>query len=171
MKKLWKRIVGHENYEISNYGEVRSYICSNGLRKEPKIIKTYPTTRIPYRQVKLTKGKMGSVHRLVAEAFVKRIEGKNHVGHINGDPSDNRCINLKWVTPKENSADRVVHKTLAKGERNGKSKLTSIEAKNIKSEWLNGQSQVSLAKKYGVATGTIWCVVHDRTWSSEEEAY
>lgn len=41
-----------------------------------------------------------SVHRLVAETFIPKPNEKSFIRHINGDNSDNRVENLKWVKIK-----------------------------------------------------------------------
>ncbi|MGL4801876.1 MAG: HNH endonuclease signature motif containing protein [Cetobacterium sp.] len=42
------------------------------------------------------------IHRLVAEYFIKKPEGKNVVNHKDCDRSNNHVNNLEWVTTKEN---------------------------------------------------------------------
>lgn len=42
-------------------------------------------------------------HQAVALAFLKNIEGKNNVDHINGIKTDNLVENLRWCSKKENS--------------------------------------------------------------------
>jgi hypothetical protein len=41
------------------------------------------------------------IHRLVAENFLERVEGKNVVHHINHNKFDNHVSNVKWTTLKE----------------------------------------------------------------------
>ena len=47
-------------------------------------------------------GKRWKVHRLVADAFIRKEDGRNHVDHINEDRTDNRAANLRWCTNEEN---------------------------------------------------------------------
>lgn len=42
------------------------------------------------------------LHRLIAEMFIPKINGKNQVNHINGIKDDNRVENLEWCNNAEN---------------------------------------------------------------------
>ena len=42
------------------------------------------------------------LHRLIAEMFIPKIDGKNQVNHINGIKDDNRVENLEWCNNAEN---------------------------------------------------------------------
>ncbi|MBN2896866.1 MAG: HNH endonuclease [Campylobacterales bacterium] len=44
------------------------------------------------------------VHRIVADAFLEKVEGKDFVNHKNLVKVDNRTENLEWTTTKENCA-------------------------------------------------------------------
>lgn len=41
-------------------------------------------------------------HRMVAETYLPRIEGKTEVNHIDGNKKNNNLENLEWVNSKEN---------------------------------------------------------------------
>jgi hypothetical protein len=86
----------NEKYEVTTNGVVINsksgrellYDESNGYRRVTLSIDSVKTRH--------------SVHRLVANAFLPTIEGKDFVNHINGDKKDNRVENLEWCNNQEN---------------------------------------------------------------------
>ena len=95
----WKEHKDFPNWMISSEGEVYSKKLKR-LLKASNCSQGYP--RLSYR--KNGEIKYIRVHRLVAELFVENPENKPYVNHINCNRSDNRAINLEWVTPKENAS-------------------------------------------------------------------
>lgn len=122
-KEVWKPVKGfEEHYEVSNLGQVRriSRIIYRGKGRDyncywkGRILKikncTVKTGVSPYKQVCLTVGGVyhyKMIHRLVAEAFIPNPGNKPEVNHKNGNKSDNRLINLEWVTSSENKQHRI----------------------------------------------------------------
>ena len=109
---MWKPIPydGFEGYEISDEGEVRSFKVS----KEGRILKPRYNKK-GYRQVAL-QHKDGTQHsffnhRLVLMAFAPT-EGMEEltVDHIDGDISNNKLENLRWMSAEENLARATVQK-------------------------------------------------------------
>ena len=76
----WKKVVGYENYSISDQGNVRKD-KNMTLKKQTPDKDGYLTTGIR----KNKKTKMSKVHRLVASAFIPNPENKKSVDHINND--------------------------------------------------------------------------------------
>ena len=102
----WRKIEGHEGYEISVEG-VRSYWNNRwGLRETPKMMKL----RIlqGYLRVELD-GKPYRFHRLLAIAFIPNPENKPEIDHINRNKLDNRIENLRWVSHAENQQNQSIH--------------------------------------------------------------
>lgn len=106
MKAILERkldFLGLEGYSVDTEGNVWSSLY--GKEKELKKLKPMKNS-VGYYQVylpqKCGKYKWFRIHRLVAIAFIPNIENKSSVDHINGDKTDNRVSNLRWVTHKEN---------------------------------------------------------------------
>ena len=52
-------------------------------------------------------GQQVKVHRMVAELYIDKVEGKDTVNHINENKTDNRVENLEWVSLAENTKEYV----------------------------------------------------------------
>lgn len=100
MKEVWKDIDGYEGlYQISNFGKIKSFY------KKERILKVTENSR-GYLRITLKKnGKSRRffIHRLVAENFINKPEGKDIVNHLDCNPYNNRADNLEWTTFKGNT--------------------------------------------------------------------
>lgn len=109
---MWKYVDGYEGiYEVNESGQVRTcagkttYTKHHGIRKWAQRTLKQKTDKKGYKRVSLFlngKPKDHLVHRLVATAFLPKIDGKNLVNHKDGNPSNNDVRNLEWCTYKEN---------------------------------------------------------------------
>lgn len=110
--EIWKDIEGYEGlYQVSNYGRIQS----KKYGKE-KVLYQYLTTK-GYLLTALSKnGKVCRklTHRLVAEAFIPNPQNKPFIDHINGNKTDNRVENLRWVTAQENTHNPITYKKFFK---------------------------------------------------------
>lgn len=103
----WRPIEGYENYQVSNYGRVKS--LGNDKTRKEKILKQ-GKKKDGYLQVNLYKeGKMKPflVHRLVATAFLDNPSNLHCVNHKDEDKTNNCVENLEWCTHQYNSNYRT----------------------------------------------------------------
>lgn len=86
--------------------------------------------------------------------------GKGHLGCCHPK-------HLTWKTKAENAADRLVHGTDGRGEKNPRAKLTRTEVIEIRASSHLGRP--ALAKKYQVHHKTITDILHRKIWAWLEE--
>lgn len=77
-----------------------------------------------------------------------------------------KCINhrhLRWATRISNQADRIIHGTTNRGERQHCCRLTSAQVLEIKK--IGTQHSPTVAEKYNVAPRTIRDIWNGKTWA------
>lgn len=111
------------------------------------------------------KKRVRKVHQLVLELFVGPRPAGHEACHFPDRSRANcRLGNLRWGTRKQNSQDRLMHKTDARGEKNSKAVLTAAKVRAIRRRHAKGESGVSLARAFKVTPYTISDIVRRKTW-------
>ena len=171
----WRQCVGYPAYEVSECGDVRR-IQNSKTRKSGARLRGFIDID-GYRRYSLLNASgekcPGIIcHRLVAEAFIGPAPSPDHeVAHNNGSRVSCYFRDLRWATRVENDADRQVHDTAPKGERNPRAKITEADVRFIRSEYRaikhggEGRSVTELEIKFGLHRATIIDIARGRSWS------
>lgn len=127
--EIWKVIDGYENYEVSNFGNVKAlnYRCSGKERllKQQKCTNGYLMVRV----YKNCEWKIFRVHVLVAMEFHgHKPDGttKICVDHIDNNKLNNHVDNLQLISHRENSS---------KDKKDGTSKYIGVHWNKGKNKW------------------------------------
>lgn len=108
----WRPIPGMPDYFACETGEIGTTLKWNGHRHVslalPRIVDSSPDGQTGYPMVYI-RGKLYSVHRLVARAFHGEPPEGTECGHLDGSRDNSRPENLAWVTKSENQRQRWVH--------------------------------------------------------------
>jgi len=167
----WKSIRGYEKfYEVSNYGRVRSlsrYVkCRGDKLKFNKGKKLKNILNNGYYIVNLMKyGQRGkfSVHRLVAEAFIKS-SIYPMVMHLDDVKTNNYFLNLQYGSALHNGALAVKNGLIPRGINRPNAKLNEKKVREIRKLVTQGVKYDILCKKHHVAKTTISAVIIKQNW-------
>jgi hypothetical protein len=154
----WRSVEGFPDYEVSSTGLVRratpgTHIAAGAALAQSLVDGYWVVTLFADGKKKQVK-----VHRIVAAAFVPRVEGKPLAAHNDGVSTNNVASNLRWATCLENLADRVAHGTEMRGARNGRTKLDEAAVSFIRENYQPRHPQhgaAALARVYGVSDVAI----------------
>ena len=170
--EVWKKVPEFSDYSVSNLGHVRRDTPSRSRPRGGHHLKPRAGTK-GHMYVNLRKNNRAYsqyVHRIVLFTFVgKPPAGKPCAGHRNGDPSDNRLTNIRWVSHKENSQDSIKHGTSGRpgGTRHFHAKLTVPIINDCRKRFEGGESLRSIARSLGVTHKCIGNAVHGRSYRHE----
>jgi hypothetical protein len=175
--EVWRPIDGYPGYEVSSHGRVRSLTrtveTKNGQVRlyEGQILRQriMTTNGIRYYMVRTWQQGIGVshlVHVLVCTAFSgPRPSPAHQVAHWDNNSLYNRRSNLRWTTAQGNADDRARHGTVARGSRQGSSKLTEADVIAIRRALDDGARGIDLAEQYGVSRATISMVNTGTRWA------
>ncbi|WWQ70856.1 HNH endonuclease [Salmonella phage SeKF_13] len=107
--EIWKTVSRNKNYQVSNYGSVRSVDRHTARSDTGKLVfqkgKVLKPCKDKYGYVNVYIPSRVRIHILVAEAFLPLIDGLNQINHIDGDKSNNHVDNLE----RTNNSGNQIH--------------------------------------------------------------
>lgn len=144
-------------------GEPENWIRSVALIFHGKECLTYPYANAKgYGQLWVS-GKKFPAHRLVCLETHGDPPSERHVAaHTCGN---SLCVNpshLSWKTPAENEADKLVHGTHQRGERNATAKLKEYQV--LKIFEAEGHHK-KIAAQFGVSRRTVGAIKTKKNWA------
>ena len=169
-KIIWKP-TAHEDYIVSNTGEVTSLKYYNVDKKYQRTLSQNPD-RDGYKTVTLYPKQTyikAKVHRLVALAFCKgRTPTKNMALHKDGNKNNNHAHNLYWGDAKDNKADSKRHGTNTQDWTSMTSPSRILQPRNVKRiRRLLKERKLKISeipKMYNVNYKTIYDIKVGKTW-------
>jgi hypothetical protein len=153
MTKQWKSVPGHEDYLVSDQGNVFSKRAKRELRPDPT----------PSGYLRFTLGLRGRfmAHRLVLLAFV----GPSELvcNHKNGIKNDNRLENLEYCTTDYNNQHCCRVLKLRVGERHANARFSDADVAEMHRLWAEGVKQTHIAQRFKTRQGVVSNILSGRS--------
>ena len=170
--EIWKPIKNYEDsYEVSSYGNVRSldrniiYGENKGENHNRKGVILKPTLSGGYFTVSL-KGKTHTVHSLVGEAFLNKLDNDFVLNHIDYNKQNNFYKNLEYISQGDNVRHNYAVGKANIGENQKDAKLDVDKVIAIRKLLEEGTlSQNRIAKLFEVSPTTITDIKKGRKWN------
>ena len=183
--EVWKGPPGYEGrYEVSSEGRIwRSFWVGQKKPKGPKrknspkppgllIPRTvnskpehggyrYPAVWLVDQAGKATSWRVG---RLILVTFVGPPAPGQVTRHLNDDAFDNRLVNLRWGTQKENAADRISSGAQVRGSKSPFTSLLEEDIPRIVELYESGKLMVEIAEQIGQNRSVISAILRGQTW-------
>lgn len=180
MKEVWKDIKGYEGlYQVSNLGNIKSFdrkvLYNNGklhyhkgrMIKKRKKQNGYLSISVCKNGVEIHK----SVHRIVAEAFIKNPNNYPQVLHKNNIRNDNMVSNLKWGTQKHNMEQASKSGRMSSGDNHYMRKNpVNMLPSRLTIDLRTGIFYDSI-KQAAITRGLSIKEVQDRIWRAKDNIY
>jgi hypothetical protein len=165
--EVWKDVIGYEGiYQINKNGDVMSLKrkTTGTFTTIDKIIKKQIDLKgyFVYKLSKNGKTKTKSLHRILAQSFIKNPNNEKCVNHKDGNPLNNDISNLEWCSYSYNS----LHGYRSNGRKNPRRKLTENQVSEIKNKLINYYYGLGrqLAEEYNVSVYIISLIKQNKTY-------
>lgn len=177
-KETFKTIPSFTDYLISNFGRVKTkarkvrYVHAvtgkeQFRQSEERFLKIFSNANTGYKIVCLYKNKKAhhkSIHRMVAEVFIKNPKKLGFVNHKDGNKHNNIVENLEWCTNEYNHEHATKTGLKPSGERVASSKLNNHCVYAIKWFLKEGYSHNKIATIFKISRATISLIAEGKTW-------
>lgn len=150
--------VGH--YAVSVHGAVKNLQTGQVL--------TRYTGKTGYPVVHLWMGnkyKTKYLHRLIAEIFLPKVEGKTQINHLDGDKTNNALANLEWSDQTRNARHAVEIGLTPVGSKRRTSKLNEAQAMAIFNLAHEGHlPRKEIASKFNISVTQVHQIKNKKEW-------
>jgi hypothetical protein len=160
----WKAHGNPNTVLIAADGEPMAWILAHCETTSQECL-TWPFGRIPRgNSIIKAGGRTQIASRVMCEIIHGAPPTPGHEAAHSCGKGHEACMNpnhLRWATPSENAADRILHGTANRGIRNGSARLSDGDVALIRS--MNGSSRV-LGRRFGIDPRQISRIRRREAW-------